>query len=68
MIENEITVHKNLDHYNIIKYIDSFIVDDAFYCIVMEYASCKNLRNMMKIASAIKKGSLKEELSMNIFA
>lgn len=59
---------KDLDHYNITKYIDSFISGGNHYCLIMEYARGKNLRNMMSIYATIKQGSFPEDLSMNIFS
>ena len=46
-IENEISIMKQLDHPNILKYYDSEIINDIYY-IVIEYCNLGTLKNVIE--------------------
>lgn len=65
-IIKETNILKRFDHSNIIKYIDSFFLDE-YFCIVMEYAQEGSLRDMLKENALLKK-KVSEEEAYQIFA
>lgn len=64
---NELTIMKSLSHYNITNYIDHFIINKKFLCIVMDCARCGNLRNFIA-ANAFYKTRVSEDFAMSIFS
>lgn len=58
---------KKLSHRNVIKYIDSFTLNQDIFCIIMEYAKEGNVREMI-IENAYQKKTIAEADAYKIFA
>ena len=59
--ENELSIMRELDHPNVVKFVEIFVSSEKFY-IVMEYLRGKNLREYVK-----EKGALSENEAKVIF-
>jgi CheY-like chemotaxis protein len=66
--ENEVILLKSLYHVNIVRFYDSFIVDNDELNIVMEYSDGGNLRQVVKLRSRMGGGYFPEPLIMSWFA
>lgn len=65
--ENEVILLKSLYHVNIVRFYDSFMLDDELN-IVMEYSDGGNLRQLVKLRSREKMGTFPENVIMSWFA
>ena len=66
-IMNDAEILKELNHPNIIKYIESFTLNKKVLCIVMEYAREGNVRDMI-ILNELRERRVSEEEAYMIFA
>ncbi|KAF0690830.1 Aste57867_17818 [Aphanomyces stellatus] len=66
--DNEVILLKSLYHVNIVRFYDSFIVDNDELNIVMEFSDGGNLRQVVKLRSRMQGGYFPEPLIMSWFA
>ncbi|CAK4694071.1 hypothetical protein AeMF1_019790 [Aphanomyces euteiches] len=66
--DNEVILLKSLYHVNIVRFYDSFILDNDELNIVMEFSDGGNLRQVVKLRSRMDGGYFPEPLIMSWFA